>query len=141
MARTLNDCFSTCERPLGANLADWFGSFAHCRIFESSRPAAILLTSLVEILQRPLAPNSVLLDEFSERRLTKYSGQVGQKIANGEFGWTTVYRSSRMQTLTPTSAIGEHLRLSAANWRHSAATRRYLESSHTPAKRETRRTA
>ena len=27
------------------------GSFAHCRIFESGRSAAILLTSLVEILQ------------------------------------------------------------------------------------------
>jgi hypothetical protein len=27
------------------------GSFAHCRIFESDRSAAILLTPLVEILQ------------------------------------------------------------------------------------------
>jgi hypothetical protein len=42
------------------------GSFAHCRIFESGRSAAILLTSLVEILQWPLAPISVLRDEFSE---------------------------------------------------------------------------
>jgi hypothetical protein len=27
------------------------GSFAHCRIFKSGRSAALLLTSLVEILQ------------------------------------------------------------------------------------------
>jgi hypothetical protein len=59
------------EWPLWGGAYGCFGSFGHCRIFESSRPAAILLTSLVEILQRPLAPNSVLLDEFSERRLTK----------------------------------------------------------------------
>ena len=39
----------------------------------------------------------------------------------GRSGSTTVYRSSRMQTLTPMSAIGEHLRLSAANSGRSCA--------------------
>ena len=39
------------ERPLFAALNFRYGSFAHCRIFESGRSAAILLTPLVEMLQ------------------------------------------------------------------------------------------
>ena len=61
-------------------------SFAHCRIFESGRSTAILLTSLVELLQRPLAPNSVRLDEFSEWRLTKYCGQSDRKSPTASLG-------------------------------------------------------
>jgi hypothetical protein len=39
------------ERRVFVTLDDRSGSFAHCRIFESGRSAAILLTSLAEILQ------------------------------------------------------------------------------------------
>ena len=68
------------HRSVGRKIANGgYGSFAHCRIFESGRSAAILLTPLVEIPQRPLAPNSVFLDEFSERPLTKYTGQSVRK--------------------------------------------------------------
>src|ERR1700676_3831581 len=38
------------ERPVFVGLDDRLGSFAHCRIFESGRSAAILLRSLVKIL-------------------------------------------------------------------------------------------
>jgi hypothetical protein len=41
----------TAPRQPNPHLDSCFGSFAHCRIFESGRSAAILLTSLVEILQ------------------------------------------------------------------------------------------
>ena len=67
-------------------MADGFGSFAHCRIFESGPSAAILLTSLVEILQCPLSPNSDFRDEFSERPLTKYTGQWARKSRQAGVG-------------------------------------------------------
>jgi hypothetical protein len=38
------------QRPLSSGAYVGFGSFAHCRIFESGRSAAILHTPLVEIL-------------------------------------------------------------------------------------------
>jgi hypothetical protein len=39
------------ERPSSGSAKDRNGSFAHCRIFENRRSAAILLTPLVKILQ------------------------------------------------------------------------------------------
>lgn len=38
-----------------------------------------LFRPLVNIRQRPLAPNSALVDEFNERRLTKYIGHWARK--------------------------------------------------------------
>jgi len=40
-----------CDGLLSDGASDGLGSFAHCRIFESGRSAAILLTLLIEILQ------------------------------------------------------------------------------------------
>ena len=49
--RDLSGCFHGYEWPLRSDVTDCNGSFAHCRIFESGRSAAILLTLLIEILQ------------------------------------------------------------------------------------------
>src|SRR5947209_5116163 len=59
---------------------------AHCPRFEMRPLDFSFPTWPVEIRQGPLTPNSVHLEEFSERRLTKYTGQSARKFANGKCG-------------------------------------------------------
>ena len=96
---------------------DCTGSFAHCRIFESGPSNAMLLTSLGELLQRPLAPTSVRLDDFSEWRLTKYCGQSDRKSPTASLGRLLPFGASHERPFDCATAFGlENASLFLIGW-------------------------